>query len=87
MHTHIAAPFACLVMVLLGIPFALHRGRSASLASGIVVSILVGVSYFILNSVATVFGYSGILPPLIATWSGNIIFVLIGIWLILFRTE
>ena len=87
MHTHIAAPFACLVMVLLGIPFALHRGRSASLASGIVISILIGVSYFILNSVATVFGYSGVLAPLIATWASNIIFVLIGTWFILFRTE
>lgn len=87
MHTHIAAPFACLVMVLLGIPFALHRGRSASLASGIVVSVLIGVTYFILNSVSTVFGYSGILPPLIATWAGNLIFALIGIWFILFRTE
>jgi lipopolysaccharide export system permease protein len=87
MQTHIAAPFACIVMVLLGIPFALHRGRSASLASGIVISILVGVSYFIVNSVATVFGYSGILSPLIATWASNIIFVLIGTWFILFRTE
>ncbi len=87
MHTHIASPFACLIMVLLGIPFALHRGRSASLASGIVVSVLIGVSYFILNSIATVFGYSGILPPIIATWAGNIIFALIGIWFILFRTE
>ncbi len=87
MQTHIAAPFACIVMVLLGIPFALHRGRSASLASGIVISILVGVSYFILNSISTVFGYSGILPPAIATWAANIIFALIGIWFILFRTE
>jgi lipopolysaccharide export system permease protein len=87
MHTHIAAPFANIIMVLLGIPFALHRGRSAGLASGIVISILIGVSYFILNSVSTVFGYSGILPPLVATWASNLIFLLIGIWFIKFRTE
>ena len=87
MHNHITAPFSCLVMVLLGIPFALHRGRSASLAAVIVISVLIGVTYFILNSVSTVFGYSGILSPVIATWAGNIIFALIGIWFILFRTE
>lgn len=87
MHTHVATPFASMVMVLLGIPFALHRGRSASLAAGIVVSVLIGVSYFILSSVTTVFGYSGILPPIIATWAANIIFMLIGIWFIMFRTE
>lgn len=87
MHTHIAAPLSCLVMVLLGIPFALHRGRSAGLATGIVISVLIGVAYFILNSVATVFGYSGILPPIVATWAANVIFALIGVWFILFRTE
>lgn len=87
MHTHISAPFSCIVMVMLGIPFALHRGRSAGLASGIVISVLIGVTYFILNSVSTVFGYSGILSPLVATWAGNIIFTLIGIWFILFRSE
>lgn len=87
MQTHLAAPFASIVMVLLGIPFALHRGRSASLASGIVISILVGVAYFILDSIATAFGYSGILSPIIATWASNILFILIGLWFILFRTE
>lgn len=87
MHAHIAAPFACVVMVLLGIPFALHRGRDTSLSFGIVVSVLVGVVYFILHSVAIAFGYSGILPPLLATWSANILIGLTGLWLVLFRTE
>lgn len=87
MHAHIAAPFACIVMVLLGIPFALQRGRNSSLSFGIVVSVLVGVAYFILHSVAMAFGYSGILPPLLATWSANILVGLTGLWLVLFRTQ
>ena len=87
MHAHIAAPFACIVMALLGIPFALSRGRNSSLSFGIVVSVLVGVIYFILHSVAIAFGYSGILPPLLATWSANILIGLTGLWLVLFRTQ
>lgn len=87
MHTHIAAPFACLVMALLGIPFALNRGRNSSLSFGIVVSVMVGVAYFILHSVAIAFGYSGILPPLLATWSANILVGLSGLWLVLFRPQ
>ncbi len=87
MHSHIAAPFACIVMVLLGIPFALHSGRNSSLSFGIVVSVMVGVVYFMLHSVAMAFGYSGVLPPLLATWSANILVGLTGLWLVLFRSQ
>ncbi len=87
MHAHIAAPFASIVMVLVGIPFALHRGRNSSLSFGIVVSVMVGVAYFILHSVAMAFGYSGVLPPLLATWSANILIGLTGLWLVLFRSQ
>jgi len=85
MHAHLSAPFACLIMVLLGIPFALQRGRNSSLALGIVISIVTGVTYFVLHSITMAFGYTGILPPLLATWSANILFGLAGVWLVLFR--
>ena len=87
MHSHISSPFACLVMVLLGIPFVLNRGRNTSLALGVVISVLVGVAYFMLHSIAMAFGYSGVLPPLLATWSANILVGLTGLWLVLFRPQ
>jgi len=87
MHSHLASPFACLVMVLLGIPFALQRGRNSSLAMGIVVSIATGVTYFILHSMTIAFGYSGILPPFVATWAANVLFGLTGLWFVLFRKQ
>jgi len=87
MHAHISSPFACIVMVLLGIPFALNRGRNTSLSLGIVISVLVGVVYIMLQSVAMAFGYSGVLPPILATWSANILIGLTGLWLVLFRTQ
>jgi len=85
MYAHLSAPFACLIMVLLGIPFALQRGRNSSLALGIVISIVTGVSYFILHSIAMAFGYSGILPAPLATWATNILFGMLGFWLVLFK--
>jgi len=87
MYSHLSAPFSCIVMVLLGIPFALNRGRNTSLSLGIVISVIIGVAYFILHSVSMAFGYSGILPPLLATWSANILVGLCGLWLVLFRTQ
>lgn len=83
MHARLATPFACLIMAFLGIPFALQKGRHSSIALGIAVSVAIGVSFFILQSIALALGYSSVLPPLVAAWSANLLFALFGLWLIL----
>ncbi|MCF6264997.1 MAG: LPS export ABC transporter permease LptG [Desulfuromusa sp.] len=83
MHNRIAMPFTCLIMGFLGIPFALQRGRNSNIALGIGLSLGIGVVYFIIQSLATAFGYSNALPPLISAWTANFIFLLLGIWLLL----
>jgi len=83
MHTRLAAPFTCLIMAFLGVPFALQRGRNSNIALGIGLSLGIGVGYFILQSLVTAFGYSGALPPLLAAWTTNSIFLMLGIWLLL----
>lgn len=83
MHGRLAAPFTCLIMGFLGVPFALQRGRGASIALGIGLSLAIGVIYFILQSLVLAFGYSGALPPLVAAWAANLIFLMIGTWLLL----
>lgn len=72
-----------MIMVLLGVPFALQRGRKASFALGIVISLLIFAVYFILHAVFTAFGSSEILSPLVAAWSANLLMILIGTWLFL----
>ncbi|WP_321370313.1 LPS export ABC transporter permease LptG [uncultured Desulfuromusa sp.] len=83
MHTRVAAPFTCIIMGFLGIPFALQRGRNSNLALGIGLSLGIGVVYFIIQSLVTAFGYSNALPPIFAAWTANFIFLLMGIWLLL----
>ncbi|MDX2478849.1 MAG: LPS export ABC transporter permease LptG [Desulfuromusa sp.] len=83
MHNRIAAPFTCLIMGFLGVPFALQRGRNSNIALGIGLSLGIGIAYFIIQSLVTAFGYSNALPPLIAAWTANFIFFLLGIWLLL----
>jgi lipopolysaccharide export system permease protein len=72
-----------LIMVLVGIPFALQRGRNASFSLGIVISLAIFIIYFILYAVFAVFGATAILPPLVAAWAANILMTLIGSWLFL----
>jgi len=83
MYNRIASPFTCLIMGFLGIPFALQRGRNSNIALGIGLSLGIGVVYFIIQSLVTAFGYSNALPPFVAAWTANFIFLLLGIWLLL----
>jgi lipopolysaccharide export system permease protein len=83
MHNRLAAPFTCLVMAFLGVPFALQRGRKSNIALGIGLSLSIGIGYFIIQSLVTSFGYAGALPPVFAAWTANFIFLLLGVWLLL----
>lgn len=83
MHSRLAAPFTCLIMGFLGIPFALQRGRNSNIALGIGLSLGVGIIYFIIQSTLLAFGYSNAIPPPVAAWSANFIFLLLGVWLLL----
>lgn len=87
MHTRVAAPFTCLIMGFLGVPFALQRGRDSNIALGIGLSLGIGITYFIIQSLVTAFGYSGALPPIFAAWTANAIFLMLGVWLLLNLNE
>lgn len=81
MHAKLALPFGAFVMVVLGIPFALKTGRTAGVAKGVAIGVALGFVYFIINTAVQSYGRSGVLPPLVAAWGANLIFVLSGIWL------
>ncbi len=83
MYNRLSAPFTCLVMGFLGVPFALQRGRKSNIALGIGISLGIGIAYFIIQSLITAFGYSGAFPPLLAAWTANLIFLMLGVWLLL----
>jgi lipopolysaccharide export system permease protein len=82
-HMRFAKAAIPIIMVLIGIPFALQRGRNASFSLGIVISLIIFVAYFILYAVFAVFGAIAVLPPLIAAWAANILMALIGAWFFL----
>lgn len=87
MHSRLASPFACLIMAFIGIPFALRKGRGVSLSVGVAITVGIGISYFILHSILMAFGYSAVFPPPVAAWSANLLFGLLGIWLLLSARE
>lgn len=83
MHNRLSAPFACIITAFLGIPFALRGSRRSGLALGVVVSIGIGITYYFINAILIAFGYSSVLPPLVAAWGANVLFSLLGLYLLL----
>lgn len=83
LHAKLASPFSPLVMAFLGIPFALRGGRSRGPAIGFGLSLAIGLSYFIINAFLISFGQAGAMPPFIAAWAANLLFVAVGVWLAL----
>ncbi len=83
MHTRLSAPFACIITAFLGIPFALRGSKRTGLALGVVVSVSIGIAYYFTNAILIAFGYSSVLPPVVAAWAANILFFLLGLYLFL----
>ena len=81
-HTRIAAPWTCLMMVLMAIPFGAQSGRR-NLFFGVAGSIFICFAYFVLQAVCFAFGMSGLLPGWLAAWLPIVFFSAAGIILTL----
>lgn len=81
LQSKLALPCTSLVMVFLGIPFALKSNRSSGIAVGVGISLGIGFSYYILSAILISFGQAGTLPPLLAAWAANVLCTGAGIWL------
>jgi lipopolysaccharide export system permease protein len=78
LHGRLAAPWACLVVVLMAVPFGAQSGRR-NLFFGVAGSIFICFAYFILQQFSLAFGMSGHLPGWLAAWLPNFIFATAGI--------
>ena len=77
-HGRLAAPWTCLVVVLMAIPFGAQSGRR-NLFFGVAGSIFICFTYFVLQKISLAFGINGHLPGWLAAWLPNFIFALTGI--------
>jgi len=83
LHSKIARAVAPLVMVLIGLPFAFRLGRRGTLY-GIGVALILVIVYWAAFAVFNALGLETVLAPWIAAWTPNVVFGLIGIYLMLF---
>jgi lipopolysaccharide export system permease protein len=80
-HGRMAAPWTCLVVVLIAVPFGAPSGRR-NVFVGVAGSIFICFAYFVLMQVGLALGSGGWLAPWLAAWLPNIFFTLLGVFLI-----
>lgn len=74
----ISFPLVNFIMALVGIPFALKTGRHSGIAAGIGLSIVIAFSYWMVYALTRSLGQGGMLPPFVAAFFPDILFLAIG---------
>lgn len=76
----LAAPWTCMVVVLIALPFGTISGRR-NVFVGVAASIILCFAYFVLQQIGLALGTSGRIDPWVAAWFPNLFFSLTGLWL------
>ena len=75
MWAKISAPFISFVLAFVGVAFSIRNNRSGGVALGVAIAIAIGAVYLILFHASLSFGHAGRLPPVLAAWGPNAIFL------------
>jgi lipopolysaccharide export system permease protein len=80
LHRKVSFPVVCVVMTLLGIPFAFVVARRGALY-GIACSVLIAIVYWACLAIFRALGEHALLPPVLAAWAPNLLFGFGGLYL------
>lgn len=74
-------PFACVVLMLIGVPLGLSSKRGGK-STGFVLTIALVFIYYFLSQIGIAFAKNGKLPPFLGVWGANLLFAAAGILLL-----
>ena len=82
LNKKLSYPLITLIMAILAIPFALSTGKRGAV-TGVAVAVGIAVFYTVVSRLFEAIGDVSQLPPALAAWSPDLIFMLVGGYLIL----
>jgi len=82
LNRKLSYPLITLIMAVLAIPFALSTGKKGAI-TGVAVALGIAVFYTVVSRLFEAMGDLNQLPPALAAWSPDLIFILMGGYLIL----
>jgi lipopolysaccharide export system permease protein len=78
LHSRLAAPWVCFIVVLIAVPFGALPGRR-NVFVGVASSVFICFLYFIMKDLTLALGSGGYVPPWVAAWLPNFFFAVSGI--------
>ena len=82
LYKKFAFPMITLIMAVLAVPFSLRAAHRGPL-TGVAMALGIGIIYFVVSGLFEVMGNISQLPPALAAWSPDLVFGLVGGYLIL----
>jgi lipopolysaccharide export system permease protein len=79
-YNRLAYPFAGVSGALVAVALALRRNRRGHVAAALVESVGVSLVFWGLQGVSWALGLSGRVPPAVAAWAPNAVFLAVGLW-------
>jgi lipopolysaccharide export system permease protein len=83
LYAKIAFPCICIILCLVGTGIAVRDKMREGLPLGIALGIFIAFMYWIFYSFCVSLGYGEMLPPAIAVWIANLVFISIGMYMVL----
>ncbi len=80
LHSRLAAPWICLVVVFIAIPFGAVPGRR-NVFVGVASSVFICFLFLVIKDLTLALGSRGWIPPELAAWMPNLLFALTGMTL------
>jgi len=81
LNRRVAYPFACLVLMLVGVPLGLSSRRGGK-STGFVLTLLLVFGYYLLSLIGVALAKTGKVSPFLGVWTANISFTLFGLVLL-----
>jgi lipopolysaccharide export system permease protein len=75
-------PLINVLVILIAFPFALIPARSGSLTVSFLAGVSIGFGYYFVHAISVALGAAELLPIYVSAWSANILFLIIGSYLI-----
>jgi lipopolysaccharide export system permease protein len=82
MHIKVAFPFITMVLLMIGMPLTLNLKRGGT-PLAVSVGMAVSFLYLFTMGISRSLGLSGVLSPLLSAWLANLVFSLVGVYLMI----
>jgi lipopolysaccharide export system permease protein len=83
LYAKVAFPLVCLIMCIVGTGISLRGNQKEGLPVSIAYGIGIAFLYWIFYSFCVSLGYGEMLPPVVAAWTANLIFLCFGVFTLL----